>query len=67
MEHDIHLGCFGEYHVPWVDPSWYSPHRKSSIVYYRLLLFCLVSVIYDKGKNLWNNLQWTKSVKVWRK
>jgi len=32
MEHDIHLGCFGEYHVTWVDRSLYSPHRKSSIV-----------------------------------
>ena len=21
MEHDIHLGCLGEYHVPWVDQS----------------------------------------------
>ena len=26
-------GCLGEYHVPWVDQSLYSPHRKSSIVY----------------------------------
>jgi len=25
--------CLGEYHVPWVDQSLYSPHRKSSIVY----------------------------------
>jgi hypothetical protein len=33
MEHDIILGCLGEYHVPWVDQSLYSPHRKSSIVY----------------------------------
>ena len=32
MEHDIHLGYLGEYHVPWVDQSLYSPHRKSSIV-----------------------------------
>jgi len=23
MEHDI---CLGEYHVPWVDQSLYSPH-----------------------------------------
>ena len=30
MKHDIHLGCLGEYHVPWVDQSLYSPHRKSS-------------------------------------
>jgi hypothetical protein len=27
MEHDIHLGCLGEYHVPWVDQSLYSPHE----------------------------------------
>jgi hypothetical protein len=25
------FGCLGEYHVPWVDQSLYSPHRKSSI------------------------------------
>ena len=27
MEHDIHLGRggLGEYHVPWVDQSLYSP------------------------------------------
>jgi hypothetical protein len=34
MEHDIHLGCLCEYHVPWVDQSLYTPHRKSSIVNY---------------------------------
>jgi hypothetical protein len=34
MEHDIHLGCLSEYYVPWVEQSLYSPHRKSSIVYY---------------------------------
>ena len=28
MEHDIHLGCLGEYHVPWVDQSLYSPKLK---------------------------------------
>ena len=28
MEHDIHLGrgALGEYHVPWIDQSLYSPH-----------------------------------------
>ena len=26
-----HSYCYGEYHVPWVDQSLYSPHRKSSI------------------------------------
>jgi len=31
MEHDIHLvrNGRGEYHVPWVDQSLYSPHGKS--------------------------------------
>ena len=33
MEHDIHLGCLGEDHVPWIDQSLHSPHGKSSIVY----------------------------------
>ena len=28
MEHDIHLGCLNEYHVPWVDQSLYSPKLK---------------------------------------
>ena len=30
MEHDIHRGRFGlgEYHVPWVDQSLYSPKLK---------------------------------------
>jgi len=34
MEHDIHLsrGGLGEYHVPLVDQSLYSPHGKSLIV-----------------------------------
>jgi hypothetical protein len=32
IKEDIHLGCPGEYHVPWVDQSLYSPYRKSSIV-----------------------------------
>jgi hypothetical protein len=33
MEHDIHLGQggLGEYHVPWVEQSLYSPHGKSLI------------------------------------
>ena len=29
----LHTRCLGEYHVPWVDQSLYSPHRKSSIAY----------------------------------
>ena len=28
MEHDIHRGIRGEYHVPWVDQSLYSPKLK---------------------------------------
>ena len=28
MEHDIHRGSRGEYHVPWVDQSLYSPKWK---------------------------------------
>jgi hypothetical protein len=28
MEHDIHQGIRGEYHVPWVDQSLYSPKLK---------------------------------------
>ena len=28
MEHDIHRGSPGEYHVPWVDQSLYSPKWK---------------------------------------
>jgi hypothetical protein len=28
MEHDIHRGIGGEYHVPWVDQSLYSPKWK---------------------------------------
>jgi hypothetical protein len=30
MEHDIHQGRgdLGEYHVPWVDQSLYSPHEE---------------------------------------
>ena len=28
MEHDIHRGSGGEYHVPWVDQSLYSPKWK---------------------------------------
>jgi hypothetical protein len=46
VEHDIHLGRNGlgeyhgrgEYHVPWVDQSLYSPqaHGKSLIVYYHV-------------------------------
>ena len=28
----IDLRCLDDYHVPWVDQSLYSPHRKSSIV-----------------------------------
>ena len=28
LEHDIHRGILGEYHVPWVDQSLYSPKLK---------------------------------------
>jgi len=28
MEHDIHRDIRGEYHVPWVDQSLYSPKLK---------------------------------------
>ena len=28
MEHDIHRVIRGEYHVPWVDQSLYSPKLK---------------------------------------
>jgi len=28
MGHDIHRGIRGEYHVPWVDQSLYSPKLK---------------------------------------
>ena len=28
MEHDIDRGIRGEYHVPWVDQSLYSPKLK---------------------------------------
>jgi hypothetical protein len=36
MEQDIHLSRngLGQYRVPWVDQSLYSPHGKSLIVYY---------------------------------
>jgi hypothetical protein len=44
MEHDIHLRCLGEYHVPWVDQSLYSPHRKSSIVYWYYNTVCCVTL-----------------------
>ena len=30
MEHDIHRGIRGEYHVPWVDQSLYSDMSKST-------------------------------------
>jgi hypothetical protein len=46
MEHDIHLGCLGEDHVPWIDQSLHSPHGKSSIVYsYQMHVF-KVDIIY---------------------
>ena len=56
MEHDIHFGCLGEYHVPWVDQSLYSPHQKSSIVYYHVTGIANsnpnYSILKDKEKNI---------------
>ena len=48
MEHDIHLGFLGEYHVPWVDQSLYSPHQKSSMVYQFQHLLNKIEIELDK-------------------
>ena len=59
MEHDIHLGRdgLGEYHVPWVDQSLYSPHGKSLIVCCstsvfvgRIFYFIRFLVLFQLGK-----------------
>jgi hypothetical protein len=41
MEPDIHLGCHGEYHVPRVDQSLYSPHST-------LVTFCALNITFHQ-------------------
>jgi hypothetical protein len=49
MEHDIHLGCLGEYHVLWVDQSVYSPRHldfKELIKYVDTIIFASTAKKY---------------------
>ena len=46
MEHDI---CLGEYHVPWVDQSLYSPHGVIDPMTYNIQV--LLNVLFATSIN----------------
>ena len=55
-----HGTSLGEYHVPWVDQSLYSPHQKSSIVcyYWQIIMDVKITAIHkitldDLSQQLW--------------
>ena len=44
-------GGLGEYHVPWVDQSLYSPHGKSLIVIWACMINKNIQIIFAMRQN----------------